>query len=85
MALAVGFQLPINLYISGLMGLENQVLSNILSVITTTLRIFSTILTLWLIDASIDTFFLLQMVGSIFQLVIYKIALRKIIKQKNKV
>lgn len=83
MALAVGFQLPINLYISGLMGLENQVLSNILSVITTTLRIFSTILTLWLIDASIDTFFLLQMVGSIFQLVIYKIALRKIIKQKN--
>ena len=83
MALAIGIQLPVNLYISGLMSLENQVLSNILSVITTTFRVFSTILILWLIDASIDTFYILQIVGSLFQFFIFRTALRKIIKQKN--
>lgn len=73
MGLSIAFQFPMSLYQGGLMGLQRQVLVNVILVFTGTLRSIGAILVLWLIAPSIKVFFAWQIIvsvtGSIFFLV----------------
>jgi len=67
MGLVIAFQLPFSLYSGGLLGLQRQVLLNGIIVIMATLRGVGAVLVLWLIDPSIQAFFLWQIIVSVLQ------------------
>lgn len=65
MGVSVALQFPMSLYLGGLMGMQKQVLVNIILVITATLRSGGAILVLWLVSPTIQTFFMWQVVMSL--------------------
>ena len=64
MGLILIFQWPASLYSGGLLGLQRQVLLNVISVISATFRGAGVVLVLWLISPTIQAFFLWQTVIS---------------------
>ena len=65
MGSVIALQLPIGFYSGGLMGLQKQVLLNIINAGMATLRGVGAILILWLFSPTIQAFFLWQIVISI--------------------
>ncbi|MFH1287745.1 MAG: oligosaccharide flippase family protein, partial [bacterium] len=70
--LIIGFvmalQMPIGFYSGGLMGLQRQVLLNVINVCMSTLRGAGAVLILWLISPTIQAFLLWQIVISIINI-----------------
>jgi O-antigen/teichoic acid export membrane protein len=64
MGIAIGLQWPISLYSGGLMGMQRQVLLNVISIVTATLRGFGAVIVLWFISPTIKAFFFWQIVIS---------------------
>jgi len=60
------FQMPIGFYSGGLMGLQKQVLLNVINVCMSTFRGAGAVLILWLVSPTIQAFLLWQIVMSIF-------------------
>jgi O-antigen/teichoic acid export membrane protein len=75
MGASIALQLPANLYVGGLMGLEKQVVANVIQVLWSMLRGVGSILVLWQISPSITAFIWWQL----FSNVIYCLVARKII------
>ncbi len=67
MGLVVVFRWPFGLYQGGLMGLQKQVLVNILNTISGTFRGLGAVLVLWLVSPTIQAFFIFQIVVSGFE------------------
>jgi len=64
MGFVIALQMPIGFYSGGLMGLQRQVLLNVINVIMSTLRGAGAVLILWLISPTIQAFFLWQIIIS---------------------
>jgi O-antigen/teichoic acid export membrane protein len=65
MGLAIAFQFFFTFYSGGLLGLQKQILLNIIIIIINTLKFPGVILVLWLISPSIQAFFIWQSLVSI--------------------
>lgn len=65
MGFVMVFQMPIGFYSGGLMGLQKQVLLNIINICMSTLRGAGAVLILWLVSPTIQAFLLWQIVISI--------------------
>jgi O-antigen/teichoic acid export membrane protein len=65
MGFVMAFQMPIGFYSGGLVGLQKQVLLNIVNVCMNTLRGAGAVLILWLVSPTIQAFLLWQIVISI--------------------
>jgi O-antigen/teichoic acid export membrane protein len=65
MGVALACQWPLALYTGGLVGLQRQVLSNSIAAAATTLRNFGAVLVLWQFSASVEAFFVWQIVASL--------------------
>ena len=59
------FQMPIGFYSGGLLGLQKQVLLNVINVCMSTLRGGGAVLVLWLVSPTIQAFFLWQIAVSV--------------------
>lgn len=75
MGIAVALQFPISLYQGGLMGLQRQVLVNVILILTGTLRGVGAILVLWLVSPTIEAFLVWQVVSSIVGSVVFLAAM----------
>ena len=64
MGFVIALQMPIGFYSGGLMGLQRQVLLNVINASMSTLRGAGAVLILWLISPTIQAFFLWQIVIS---------------------
>ncbi|WP_092215443.1 oligosaccharide flippase family protein [Desulfoluna spongiiphila] len=64
MGIATGLQWPVSFYSGGLMGLQGQVLLNVVNIIMATLRGVGAVLILWLVSPTIGAFFSWQIVVS---------------------
>ena len=71
MGISFAFQFPTSLYQGGLMGLQRQVLSNILLIILSTIRGGGAILALWLIAPNIVIFFQWQVIISVIGSIVF--------------
>ena len=60
MGLSIAFQWPIAFYSGGLMGLQRQVLLNGINMVVATFRGFGAVLVLWLVSATVEAFFIWQ-------------------------
>lgn len=60
MGLALACQWPLGFYSGGLMGLQRQVLLNVINIIAATLRGAGAVLLLWLVSPTIQVFFIWQ-------------------------
>jgi O-antigen/teichoic acid export membrane protein len=60
MGLVIAFQWPVGLYHGGLMGMEKQVLFNVISIIMMTLRAVGVVLILNFVSSTIEAFFIWQ-------------------------
>jgi len=65
MGFAMAFQWPVSLYSGGLMGLQRQVLLNVINIGVNTIRWAGAALILWLISPTIQAFFAWQIISSI--------------------
>ena len=65
MGLAVAFQWPMGFYSGGLMGLQRQVLLNVINVLMATFRGLGAVLILWLVSPTVEAFFSWQIVVSV--------------------
>lgn len=65
MGLSLAFQWPISFYSGGLMGLQRQVLLNVINVVMATFRGLGAVLILWLVSPTIEAFFSWQIVASV--------------------
>lgn len=62
MGFIIVFQMPIGFYSGGLLGLQKQVLLNVINACMNTLRDVGAVLILWLVSPTIQAFFLWQLV-----------------------
>lgn len=62
MGIAMAFQWPQGLYSGGLMGLQKQVLLNVITVVTATIRGVGATIILWIISPTIQAFFIWQII-----------------------
>jgi O-antigen/teichoic acid export membrane protein len=65
MGLAVAFQWPIGFYSGGLMGLQRQVLLNVINILMATFRGVGAVFILWLVSPTVEAFFSWQIVVSV--------------------
>jgi len=65
MGLAFAFQWPMSFYSGGLMGLQRQVLLNVVNIVMSTFRGLGAVLILWLISPTVLAFFSWQIVISV--------------------
>ena len=65
MGFVMALQMPTGFYSGGLMGLQRQVLLNVINICISTLRGAGAVLILWLVSPTIQAFFLWQIVISI--------------------
>lgn len=65
MGFLIAFQMPIGFYSGGLMGLQRQILLNIINASMSTLRSVGAVLILWLVSPTIQAFFLWQIITTI--------------------
>lgn len=75
MCIAIALNFPISLYQGGLMGLQRQVLVNIILILTGTMRGIGAILVLWLVSATIEAFFIWQAISSFVGSTLFYIAM----------
>ena len=75
MGIAIGLQWPAGFYSGGLMGLQRQVLLNVINSALATLRGGGAILILWLISPTIQAFFIWQIIISGMQTLLLGAAL----------
>ena len=68
MGLAVAFQWPLGFYSGGLMGLQRQVLLNVINVVMATFRGLGAVLILWLVSPTVEAFFSWQIVVSVIHI-----------------
>lgn len=66
----VAFRWPVSLYSGGLMGLQKQVLLNVINSTIATLRGVGAILVLWLISPTIQAFFIWQIFSSMIHVLL---------------
>lgn len=71
MGVSLAFQFPMSLYQGGLMGLQQQVLVNVINVILSTFRGGGAILVLWLVAPNVESFFKWQVFVSIIGSVVF--------------
>ena len=71
MGLVVAFQWPISFYSGGLMGLQRQVLLNVINVVMATVRGFGAVLILWLVSPTVEAFFSWQIVVSVVHISLF--------------
>ena len=64
MGFVIALQMPIGFYSGGLMGLQTQVLLNIVNVSVSTFRAIGAVLVLWLYSPTIQAFFIWQVISS---------------------
>ena len=64
MGLVIAFQWPMSFYSGGLMGLQRQVLLNVINVVMATFRGMGAVLILWLLSPTVEAFFSWQIVVS---------------------
>lgn len=69
-AIAISLQWPVSFYTGALQGLQRQVLNNIIGVAVNTFRGLGSIMILWQVSASIEAFFLWQILAAIVNVVI---------------
>ncbi|MFZ3115588.1 MAG: oligosaccharide flippase family protein [Syntrophales bacterium] len=65
MGLVMGCQWPLGFYSGGLLGLQRQVLLNIINAVMATFRGLGTVLILWLVSPTIEAFFSWQIIISL--------------------
>jgi len=65
MGISFAFQFPMSLYQGGLMGLQRQVLVNIITIVVSTFRGGGAILVLWLVAPNVVVFFQWQVLTSV--------------------
>ncbi|MDP4207570.1 MAG: oligosaccharide flippase family protein [Bacteroidota bacterium] len=75
MGVAIALNFPISLYQGGLMGLQRQVLVNIILTFIGTLRGIGAILVLWLVSPTIEAFFIWQAISSLVGSVAFYISI----------
>ena len=75
MALVIGLRWPVTIYMGGLNGLQRQVLVNTLMAIFATLQGMGALAVLWLIEPTVQAFFLWQALIALVQVVALRIAL----------
>lgn len=75
MGIAVALQFPMSLYQGGLMGLQRQVIVNIILVLTGTFRGVGAILVLWLVSPTIEAFLTWQVVTGIVGCAMFLVAM----------
>jgi len=68
MGFVIALQMPVGFYSGGLMGLQKQVLLNVINIGISTLRGGGAVLILWLISPTIHAFFFWQIVVSIINI-----------------
>jgi O-antigen/teichoic acid export membrane protein len=79
MGLAIGSRFPSVLYQGGLVGLQKQILLNVINVVSETVRGLGTVLAIWLISPTIQTFFAWQIFVNLLQtLILYIYLWRKL-------
>ena len=76
MVIVIMLNWPANLYHSGLMGLQKQVLVNKLRILLSTVTSLGALLVLWLVSPTILMFFSWQIIAGILSLVVMAAALR---------
>ncbi|MBF0230744.1 MAG: oligosaccharide flippase family protein [Desulfamplus sp.] len=65
MGFVMVFQMPIGFYSGGLIGLQKQILLNVINICSSTVRCAGVIIVLWLVSPTIQSFLLWQMLISI--------------------
>jgi O-antigen/teichoic acid export membrane protein len=65
MGMAVAFQWPMSFYSGGLLGLQRQVLLNVINVVMATFRGLGAVFILWLVSPTVEAFFSWQIVVSV--------------------
>jgi O-antigen/teichoic acid export membrane protein len=83
MGLVLTFQWPLGFYAGGLLGLQRQVLYNILNIIWYTLRFAGGVLVLWLVSPTILAFFEWQVIVSIISTGLMALALWRSLPVSN--
>lgn len=84
MGLVLTLQMPIGFYSGGLMGLQKQVLLNIIKIIVGTLRGVGAAAVLWLISPTIQTFFIWQIIVNLINIICVKFFFQKNIPHSEK-
>ncbi|MEK7309802.1 MAG: oligosaccharide flippase family protein, partial [Planctomycetota bacterium] len=85
MGLIMALQMPAGFYSGGLMGLQKQILLNVISVSINTLRGAGAVLILWLVSPTIQAFFLWQLIISVINIFLLVLFLwRKLPHSDNK-
>ncbi len=64
MGLVIAFQWPMSFYSGGLLGLQQQVVLNVINAIMATFRGLGVVLILWLVSPTVEAFFIWQLVVS---------------------
>jgi O-antigen/teichoic acid export membrane protein len=77
MGFSIAFRFPFSLYQGGLLGLQKQVLFNIINSLMESLKVIGVIFILWLISPTIQAFFLWQMLLCFSQTIITRFFLWK--------
>jgi O-antigen/teichoic acid export membrane protein len=65
MGIATAFQWPLGFYSGGLMGLQRQVLLNVINTVMATCRGVGAVLILWLVSPTVEAFFTWQVAVSV--------------------
>ncbi|MGD0339198.1 MAG: oligosaccharide flippase family protein [Bacteroidota bacterium] len=79
MGFVIALQMPIGFYSGGLMGLQKQVLLNVINIGVSTLRGAGAILVLWLVSPTIQAFFLWQIIISTINTFLLEIFLWRVL------
>lgn len=79
MAVIIPMQWAANLHLGALMGLERQVLVNVLRVVMATIGAVGAVLVLWLVSATVTAFFCWQLLISIINFAITSILLSRVL------
>jgi len=75
LGIVIAFRWPLKFYSGGLMGLQRQILYNVLESGFATLRGVGAVLVLWLISPTIEAFFIWQVIISLFSTVLMALVL----------
>jgi O-antigen/teichoic acid export membrane protein len=79
MGFVMALQMPIGFYSGGLMGLQKQVLLNVINISVSTLRGAGAVLVLWLVSPTIQAFFLWQIFVSSINILLLAIFLWRVL------
>lgn len=75
MGVVAAFQWPLSFYDGGLMGLQKQILSNIIKIGISTLSSFGAVFILWKVSPTITAFFTWQIIVSALSLIFFTVSL----------